>query len=377
MMIPFAQSPRRRSLTTDDCRLSTLPLFNFSLTTVYCLLSTLLLSCTSPTPPPPPPAGPDTTSHDFIWRIDTLGDGNSSVLYDVAIINDTTVWAVGEIFVRDSSGQIDPTPYNLAAWNGRMWKLRRVPAATYGGPEFSSPLHAIFAFSSDDVWTFSIAGSYSRWNGSNWATAFVSQRSGSVMKMWGSSSADLYAVGTNGSLSRFNGSTWTLLASGTTLDLYDVWGGKNAAGVTEIIAVGASLFHSLDRIILRIDGSSVTTLSDSTIRSSLRGIWFESGKMYVLAGGGIYRKSALQEQIWSGPLQETQYYSYAVRGSSEKNVFVVGAYNDVLHYNGSTWRTYSEFFRPNDMFLAVAVTPRLVVAVGSSGIVARGRPVGH
>ncbi|MDL1891482.1 hypothetical protein FBQ87_01125, partial [Sphingobacteriales bacterium CHB3] len=38
----------------------------------------------------------DTTSHNFTWQIDTLGDGNASTLNDIAIINDTLAYAVGE-----------------------------------------------------------------------------------------------------------------------------------------------------------------------------------------------------------------------------------------------------------------------------------------
>ncbi|MBI3006249.1 MAG: hypothetical protein HYY49_12660, partial [Ignavibacteriales bacterium] len=48
---------------------------------------------------PPEDNSPDTTSHNFTWTIDTVGDGNSSVLYDVAIINDTLAYAVGEIYL--------------------------------------------------------------------------------------------------------------------------------------------------------------------------------------------------------------------------------------------------------------------------------------
>jgi hypothetical protein len=55
----------------------------------------------------------DTTSHNFTWQIDTLGDGSSSVLYDVAIIDDTLAYAVGEIYKRDSVGNWDPNAYNL------------------------------------------------------------------------------------------------------------------------------------------------------------------------------------------------------------------------------------------------------------------------
>jgi len=47
----------------------------------------------------------DTTSHDFSWQIYTLGDGTgSSCLYDVAIINDTLAYAVGEIYILPPVG---------------------------------------------------------------------------------------------------------------------------------------------------------------------------------------------------------------------------------------------------------------------------------
>ena len=41
----------------------------------------------------------DTTSHAFTWQSFTFGDGGGScTLYDVAIINDTLAYAVGEIY---------------------------------------------------------------------------------------------------------------------------------------------------------------------------------------------------------------------------------------------------------------------------------------
>jgi hypothetical protein len=86
----------------------------------------------------------DTTSHNFTWQIDTLGT-HSSVLYDVAIINDTLVYAVGEIFHRDSSENW--TFFNLAKWNGREWTLHRV---YYRG---NNIIHArwILAFAWNDI----------------------------------------------------------------------------------------------------------------------------------------------------------------------------------------------------------------------------------
>lgn len=53
----------------------------------------------------------DTTSHNFTWQTFTFGDAGagSSVLYDVAIINENDIWAVDEIYMNDSLGNPDPT----------------------------------------------------------------------------------------------------------------------------------------------------------------------------------------------------------------------------------------------------------------------------
>ena len=69
----------------------------------------------------------DTTSSNFTWQTFTLGGAASSALFDVAIINDTLAYAVGEIYINDSTGQVDPQPYNLAIWNGNSWRIQKVP----------------------------------------------------------------------------------------------------------------------------------------------------------------------------------------------------------------------------------------------------------
>ena len=52
----------------------------------------------------------DTTSHNFIWEIDTLGIGGS-YLNDVAIIDENNIWVVGNI-------ETDTATYNAAHWDG-------------------------------------------------------------------------------------------------------------------------------------------------------------------------------------------------------------------------------------------------------------------
>ncbi|MGH2567361.1 MAG: hypothetical protein ACRDGA_03410 [Bacteroidota bacterium] len=62
----------------------------------------------------PPANNQDTTSHNFSWRTFVLGDGAGSILRDVAIINDTLAYAVGEVRMKDSLGNWDPEIYNAA-----------------------------------------------------------------------------------------------------------------------------------------------------------------------------------------------------------------------------------------------------------------------
>ncbi|MGB8829766.1 MAG: hypothetical protein WCC72_10130, partial [Dehalococcoidales bacterium] len=42
--------------------------------------------------------------------------------------------------------------------------------------------------------------------------------------IWGSSGSDVFAVGGLGTILKYNGKTWTNTSSGTTNDLWGVWG---------------------------------------------------------------------------------------------------------------------------------------------------------
>ena len=68
----------------------------------------------------------DTTSHNFTWQTFEFGQHSSSVLYDVAIIDENNIWAVGEIYMNDSLGNPDPNLYNLIKWDGISWKPEKV-----------------------------------------------------------------------------------------------------------------------------------------------------------------------------------------------------------------------------------------------------------
>jgi len=68
----------------------------------------------------------DTTSSHFNFQKFYLGGASSSMLNDVAIVNDTLAYAVGKVYLNDSTGNLDQIPYNLSNWDGKYWKLKRI-----------------------------------------------------------------------------------------------------------------------------------------------------------------------------------------------------------------------------------------------------------
>ena len=59
-----------------------------------------------------------TTSNDFIWEIDTLGN-YGSYLKDVWIVNENDIWVVGNI-------ETDSGYYGAANWHGIEWNLKKL-----------------------------------------------------------------------------------------------------------------------------------------------------------------------------------------------------------------------------------------------------------
>lgn len=88
----------------------------------------------------------DTTSHNFTWQTWTFGEHSSSSLYDVAIIDENNIWAVGEIYMKDSLGNPDPHAYNAVHWDGSKWELKKI------GNQGGWACHTVFAFSANDIW---------------------------------------------------------------------------------------------------------------------------------------------------------------------------------------------------------------------------------
>ena len=331
-------------------------------------LTCTLLSCHAPTEPSGNSA--DTTSNDWTFTETMLGGASGSNLYGVDVLNDTLAYAVGDMYLYDSSGQIDPSSYGVATWNGEKWSLRRVYAENQSGyVENIRPIFGITSFSPKDVW-FSDGNAY-LWNGRDsllkpyWISGYpgnpspVLGPSQGVGHFSGTSDRNLYGAGINGGLAWYNGDAWQKLSSGTSLSFQDIYGNDGT-----VLAVASIPGESLDKAILQINGTTVTQLSTAGIQWPLSSVWFVPGHYYVV-GQGIYEKTSLSQSTWQEDSVDTVDFFSCIRGNAWNDFFVAGGYGQLLHFNGKSWRSYQDVLGLQQGGIAsIAVKGNLMIGVG-------------
>ena len=290
------------------------------------------------------PSPSDTTSHNFTWQKYTWGGGGSSSINDVAIINDTNIWVVGDINLPDSIAQ-DSHGHNrprcIAHWNGKTWDLQYIAYMPPGsiGDSLSAKVNAIFARDDHDIWI--AAGYMFHYDGVKWTPHYNTDAEGST-KIWGDNSGKLWCVGRNGSIIYYNGSNWQKLQSGTTFNFQDIYGAKDSkTGEWEILALTAQ-YDTLpvQSQLFRIEGTAVSVAE--TFFKIYFSVWFEPGEKYYLSGDGILWKNKLSDASWVyNPMGTiTNNTSGSIRGNNLNDVFISQLYLDVLHFNGASWLDY-------------------------------------
>ncbi len=325
----------------------------------------------------------DTTSHDFDWQVYTFGGQNgSSVFYDVAIIDENNVWAVGEIYTEDTytydslGNWIDP--YNAAHWDGEKWTLTRI-YYTDGSNKYWREIKSIFAFSKNDIFF----GNFVHWDGKKYNSlelniSFPSK----INKIWGTSSSDLYIVGNGGLMAHYDGTGWTKIETGTELDIQDIWGAyNNKSGDYEILAVASVPFKSYKIELFSIKDNKASNLQIGIGPSFLSSLWFAANGPYFLSGDGIYhKKSAVSGRKWqrypNGKV--TSYYTHEIDGTAYNNIFACGAYGEIVHFNGADWYNYLNEMISFGRYIALDTDERIVVIGGeganSAGVLLLGTP---
>ncbi len=296
------------------------------------------------------------TSHEFTWQTFTFGEHSSSSLYDVAIIDENNIWAVGEIYMKDSTGQIDPQLYNLVKWDGNRWNTQRIFFTNQQGQSFLAPIMSIFAFNSDDIWLG--MDQMIHWDGNDFkeyelsSTVFQSW----INKIWGTSSSDLYIVGNNGNIAYYNGRSWQKIKNTVSneLDFHDVFGKD---GNSPIYFIAASILNGNNQII-KLEKNKFEDVPFNGI-SALQSIWYAYSKKIYLAGSYFF---IYENKNWKKISELSTQTTTSVKGNGANDIIAVGTKGIIDHYDGITWMTYQTSGEYSD----VDIKGNIVVAVGSS-----------
>ncbi|MFZ1517974.1 MAG: glucosyl transferase [Ignavibacteriaceae bacterium] len=312
----------------------------------------------------------DTTSHNFTWQTFTFGEHSSSTLYDVAIINENDIWAVGEIYMYDSIGNPDPACYNAVHWDGQSWKLKKIKTNACGGVDYPA-IKAIFSFSTNDILFAHIDGSLSYYNGIEFTNdcSLITQLNGSANKIWGRSRNNFYVVSRNGFIAHYQNSSWTKIESGIELNFYGILGNEIDNNKYEILCVSSKPSLSTEKKIFKIESNALLEVSNAGIHSSIIGLWFKSGKKYYIVGSGIFSKIDIESNkgwtpVWQGI---TEYYTNSIDGNSLNDIIICGSFGEVLHYNGSSWLSYKDDPQvESNTYGTVKIKDDLITIVGRS-----------
>jgi len=298
----------------------------------------------------------DTTSHNFTWQTYEFGgQTGSSVFYDVAIIDENDIWAVGEIYTEDDK-------FNAAHWDGEKWELHKI---LYKGGFWD--INTVFAFGKTDVWF----EAFIRWNGDRFIELEIPEilQGFGINKTWGTSSEDLYAVGNSGNIRHFDGQNWQKIESGTDLHIHDIWGGTNPkTGIQEILCVASNKYLNEGKELLQIDNEKVYSISNKGLPWSISSIWFMPDKKYYIEGDGIFEKKNLKQPRWENePGQYTPYFTFKIRGIEINDIIAVGGLGDVMHFNGIFWKRIIEDAQlPNGNYYSVDFKKNIIIAVGDN-----------
>ncbi|MBD3225876.1 MAG: hypothetical protein GF313_14200 [Caldithrix sp.] len=194
---------------------------------------------------------------------------------------------------------------------------------------------------------------------------------GAIKKILSITPSNIYAVGGNGTIVHYNGNSWQRIESGTDLPIQDIWGAYNeATGEYEILAVASKIMEDLgERQILKITGNQTVTLDQAGMYGYMSGVWFVPNTKYYIVGSGVFRKRSLNGSspwVRYEPGEVTQYFSFDIKGNALNDIFVVGSFAEIVHFNGINWKTYHNIPTYIDNFYSLDFKKNLMLAVGSS-----------
>jgi hypothetical protein len=279
----------------------------------------------------------DTSSHNFSWS-------QSSILGDAGL---SGCWVFG--------------PKDIYVVGGAVWKYdgakwTNVSPTDQRGVNLSGGLSgfSMFAQSESDYW-LTYAGNVINVSGLK-ARLFLldSLKPGFLHSSWGTSSSDIYSAGDGGTILHFDGTAWTKMASGTTKNLYSIWG----TGDNNIWAAG---FYSTtaETGLVHFNGTSWQSIDPKTVGNigpgadGVQAVWtcdsagvpitvFSGSSVWRQSGSGSWRSDAgkVPNDLSGGG----NVGLYELTGNTANDIMAAGGWGWIGHWNGRSWKRYDALY---------------------------------
>lgn len=240
----------------------------------------------------------------------------------------------------------------------------------------TNTLQAFWAVTSQDIWGVGNSGTIIHFDGTSWSvvappTGFMFDLNG----IWGSSANDLWAVGQAGSLLHYDGDKWKEQVSPTGQTLFGVWG----LGPQEVYAAGDSLTAGSQGAVLRYNGTSWTSISNSGIPNyRLNAIWADNtGSKLIYVCGVSGSLARYDGNSWDIITSGTAATLHGIWGTSDHTVFAVGDNGKILRIRYSEGAAAGWTSIPNVPTSTTIWAVRgdsssgVVYATGNNGVVLR------
>jgi hypothetical protein len=312
--------------------------------------------------PPEPIAQADTSSHNILWKADTLGTYGSALL-DIFAVSPMCVFAVGVIW--DYSGTV---PTYLMKWDGvqwtgllddslRLWISGGVPLSVHALADT-----AVFITSTRFVKIDPLPMA-AYWNGKKWKNITPTTTS-LLLGIWAKSLTEVYAVGTHGLIMRYDGSEWHLVSSPPQLDYQDIFGLPNG----DVYATACNPSNSyMGSVLVRL-GYNVATVEMSRGIGRLFSVGGTTTNDLYVVGEGVFHRGT--NGTWPEiATPEPLATMLGVFGRETNDVIVVGSFGKAIHWNGQSWKSFEELYdrSATSRFYRACVTGSRYFIVGDTG----------
>jgi hypothetical protein len=316
------------------------------------------------------------TSHYINWDVTYIG-GNygTCMLYNCAIIDENDIWAVGDIYTKDSDTYDSLgnwiNPHNAVHWNGASWELKTI---LYPGGRFYyyEPIISFCVFNKNSIW---FENEY--YDGTKFSFFPITEGmfTSDENMMWGSTKDNLYIACNDGSIIRYVGNgQWKWLYTGVHVPINDVYGLYNEVTGDLKVYMALSDFWtpSAPHKIMTLDAHDKVDSVKWGLGRDLTGIWTNKGNIFFTSGDGVFNNLT---GSWKEVSELPRYYTNGVRGNGVNDVFVCGDLGYLAHFNGQDWHYYTELSQLAESWFAVAVKGDCIVLIGLKGeqaVIARG-----